>query len=316
MIHLRRVPRSAYDAATFLTDEHLPASEERIARRTDLRIEALAPARQHFIFHSAYCCSTLLARALDRPGHALTMKEPVILNDMIGWRRRGEPGVDQAVALRDMLSLLARPFDPAEAVILKPSTVANGIAAAMMSLRSDANALLLHAPLRTYLASIASKGLEGRLWVRTMLVGMLDDRLIDLGFSPRDYLGQTDLQVAAVGWLAHQKLFADLVARFGRARIRTLDSERLLAAPEATLARLNDFFGLGLDQPAIRAIAESDVFRRHAKFDTAFDADARRALHDGAAQHHADEIEKVAIWAEVVARGAGISLSLDAALLD
>mgnify|MGYP001070769149 CR=1 FL=1 len=312
---LRRVPRAAYDTATFLTDDHLPASEELAIPRTALQQHAPAPARQHFIFHSAYCCSTLLARALDRPGHTLALKEPVILNDMVGWRRRGEPGPDQAIVLRDILALLARPFDPAEAVILKPSTVANGIAAAMMTLRSDASALLLHAPLRTYLASIASKGLDGRLWVRTMLLGMLDDRIVDLGFSPRDYIGQSDLQVAAVGWLAHQKVFADLVARFGPARVRTLDSEALLEAPQTALTRLNELFSLGLDQSVIEAIAGGDIFRRHAKFDTAFDSDARRALHEGAARHHADEIEKVAIWTEAVAQAAGIRLSLDAPLL-
>lgn len=314
VIHLRRVERAGYDVA-FLTDEHLSASEQVVASRATLGIDALAPVRQHFIFHSAYCCSTLLARALNHPGSALAVKEPVILNDMVGWRRRGEPGPDYATVLRDILALLARPFAAGEKVVVKPSTVANGIAAAMMTLRGDANALLLHAPLRTYLASIASKGLDGRLWVRTMLLGMLDDRIVDLGFSPRDYIGQTDLQVAAVGWLAHQKLFADLVARFGRARVRTLDSETLLAAPEATLSQLNAFFALGLDQPTIAAIAGSDIFRRHAKFDTAFDSDARRALHDDAARHHADEIEKVAIWTEAVAQSAGISLSLDAPLV-
>jgi len=313
-IHLRRVARATYDVA-FLTDEYLPASEEVAAPRSALGVGTLGPVRQHFIFHSAYCCSTLLARALDRPGVALAMKEPVILNDMVGWRRRGEPGPDPAIVLRDILALLARPFAPGEKVIVKPSTVANGIAAAMMTLRGDANALLLHAPLRTYLASIASKGLDGRLWVRTMLLGMLDDHMVDLGFSPRDYIGQTDLQVAAVGWLAHQKLFADLVARFGNARVRTLDSEALLAAPEASLSRLNEFFALGLDQPTIATIAGGDIFRRHAKFDTAFDSDARRALHDDAARHHADEIEKVAIWTQAVAQSAGVRLSLDAPLL-
>ena len=43
----------------------------------------------HFIFHSAFCASTMLVRALDVPGSAMGISEPVILNDMAGWRRRG-----------------------------------------------------------------------------------------------------------------------------------------------------------------------------------------------------------------------------------
>ena len=43
----------------------------------------------HFIFHSAFCASTMLVRALDVPGSAMGISEPVILNDMVGWRRRG-----------------------------------------------------------------------------------------------------------------------------------------------------------------------------------------------------------------------------------
>jgi hypothetical protein len=185
----------------------------------------------------------------------------------------------------------------------------------MLALRPEARAILLHAPLRTYLGSIAKKGIDGRLWVRTLLTGMLDDGLVDLGFKTRDYLGQTDLQVAAVGWLAHQKLFTQLVERFGAERIRTLDSATLMAEPHAAISAMAALFGRPLEPEAVGEIASGPAFNTHSKVGIAFDAGRREAEVRDAAEIHADEIEKVAIWADAVATAAGLSAARSAPLL-
>jgi hypothetical protein len=144
---------------------------------------------------------------------------------------------------------------------------------------------------------------------------MLDDGLVDLGFTTRDYLGQTDLQVAAVGWLAHQRLFAHLVERFGADRIRTLDSAALMAKPGAAIAAMAALFGRPLDAAAVDAIVTGPAFKTHSKSGSDFDAGKRDSeIHD-AAEIHADEIDKVALWAEAVAAAAGFSPTASAPLL-
>ncbi len=315
-VHLLPVSREDHRKATFITDEYLPMGLEPLAVRRKDAIAAAPPrAPVHFLFHSAFCCSTLLARAVDRPGWGMGLKEPVILNDIVGWRRRGGKGPDMASVLDDSLALLTRPFAPDEAVIIKPSTAVNGLAPAMLALRPEARAILLYAPLRTFLGSIAKKGIDGRLWIRTLLTGMLDDKLIDLGFTPRDHLGHTDLQVAAVTWLAHQKLFAALVHQFGAARIRTLDSATLMQDPHTAISAIATLFGRPLTRAAIDEIAAGPAFRTHSKSGNAFDSNDRAAEHRDAAEIHADEIDKVARWTEVVAAGAGVALTPPAALL-
>ncbi len=284
--------------------------------RADAMAGARPPAPIHFIFHSAFCCSTVLARAFDRPGWAMGLKEPIILNDIVGWRRRGDRGPDMAGVLDNVLSLLARPFAPGEAVVVKPTNIANGLAAAMLALRPQAHAVLLHAPLRTYLASIARKGIDGRLWVRNLLLGLLDDKLVDLGFTPRDFIGQTDLQVAAVGWLAQHALFEGLIDRFGTARVRTLDSETLMRDPATAMTRLAALFGLPLEAGALREIVEGPAFTSHSKTGDAFDAADRAREERTAVDAHADEIEKVAYWAEKVAQAAGVAMRPPAPLID
>jgi hypothetical protein len=310
------VSRMVHQKSTFITDEYLPKGlVPVVVPRALAKAEAPSEAPLHFVFHSAFCCSTLLARAFERPGWAMGLKEPVILNDIVGWRRRGGQGADMATVLDDVLTLLARPFEPGEAVIVKPSNIVNSLAAAILALRPNARAILLHAPLRTYLGSIARKGMDGRLWVRVLLQGLLDDKLVDFGFSPRDYLGLTDLQVAAIGWLAQQRLFGRLVAQFGPTRVATIDSAMVTAEPAATMRELAKLFGLPLEAPALEEILSGPAFTRHSKHETSFAPEDRaQELADGN-RLHAREIEMVAHWAEVVAETMQVPMTLPAPLL-
>jgi hypothetical protein len=305
--HFRRVTRDAQRRATFLTDEYLGAEPApTVIRRAEAIALAPPAAPVHFIFHSAFCCSTLLARAFDLPGLSMGLKEPLILNDIVGWRHRGGAGPRVAEAMDHALHMLARPFEAGEATIIKPSNVVNGLAPAIMKLRPGAKALLLRAPLPVFLKSVAKKEMWGRLWVRDLMVKQLKEGLVDLGFDQVDYLGLTDLQAAAVGWLAQQALFARMAAEFPD-RVRTLDSETLLDHPRESVAALGALFGVPLDDAVLDAILTGPAFATNSKTLDAFTRQEREAGYDAAALNHADEIEKVSVWAEAVAKNAGVS---------
>lgn len=311
-IHFIHASRETHRAATFLIDEYLPeVGQPRVLSRQDAL--ALSPpiAPIHFIFHSAYCCSTLLARAFDIEGVAMGLKEPQILNDLHGWRSRGGAPARIAEVLDSSLSLLSRPFQRGEAIVVKPSNLVNPLAPAMLAMRPQAKALLLYAPLRLYLGSIAKKGMWGRLWVRELFVKLARDGMLDYGFSGEDIMRQTDLQIAAIGWLGQHRQFAALAARHPE-RVRTLDSERLVAEPAAALAALSDLFELAFDS---EVAARGDAFTRHSKADAAFSRADREAEHRAAAATHAEEVDQVAIWAEAVAAAAAQSLHLPSPLL-
>jgi hypothetical protein len=315
-VYFRYVDRDKHRSITFLTDEYLGESASpAIIRRNDALATQFDAAPLHFIFHSAFCCSTLLARAFDIPNVSMGLKEPVILNDIVGWRQRGGDPSRLGQVLDDMLSLLARRFAEGEAVVIKPSNVCNGLAEAMMALRPDARALLLYAPLPLFLGSVAKKGMWGRLWVRELMIRQLKEGFINLGFSEEDYLGLTDLQAAAVGWLAQHMLFTRMIAHFGEARVATLDSEKLLSDASAAMTRLSTHFGLGLNPEAIAKIVAGPAFTRHSKFDDAFDSKARAAEQQGAANLHSEEIEKVSAWAAVIAQNNGIAMRLPMSLI-
>lgn len=316
IVQFRHVERARHADGPFLTDEYLGEATDIVPLPMTSAMAAAAPGPLHFIFHSGFCASTLLARAFDAPGLAMGLSEPVILNDIVGIRRRGGEPRAVARALDGAMRLLARPYAPGEAVIVKPSNVLNPLAQAMLQLRPDARAVLLFAPLPIFLASVARKGMWCRLWARELLEGLLRDQAVDLGFEPSDYFRQTDLQVAAVGWLAQHKLFAQLARTLGPDRVRTLDSETLLANPAASFAALSAHYRLTADAAQIAEVTTGPAFKRHSKTGASFSKDERLQERADATAAHGDEIEKVSRWATAVAETAGMAMTLPHPLFD
>lgn len=309
---LRQLDRSQHDSAAFITDEYLGVEESpRVISRKDAIAGVSKTNTLHFILHSAFCASTMLARGFNLPGSSMGLKEPVLLNDIVGWRRRGAAPAAVAERLDHSLHMLARPFKGDKAVVVKPSNVFNALAPLALTMRPASKAILLYAPLPVFLVSVARKGLWCRLWCRELLEGLITDGIVNMGFEPRDYFRQSDLQIAAVGWLTQQQLFADMIDRFGPERIATLDSETLTLNPEPTLAAALRHFAMDVSPVQI---AGHPAFATHSKFGGDFDVRNRATEHQAAAEAYGDEIEKVLVWAKAVADAAGIPLSLPAVL--
>ena len=306
--------RATRSSVPFLIDQHLPAKPFRAESRDSARRLAPATAPLHFVFHSGFCCSTLLAGCFDQPGLATVFSEPMILNDVVGWRKRGANPAAVGRLLDDSLSLLARPFEGDSVAIAKPSTVANGLAKAMLKLRPGSSAILIHAPLRDFLISIAKKGLDGRVWTRDLFMAMRREGLTQrLGFDDEAFFGQTDLQIAAGTWLGQQALFAELAEAFPE-RVRTIDSSRFLDAPADTIRAASRLFGLELTDGQLDG-ALSGPMKRNSKDGAAFGREAREADYATALAAHEDEVAKVDVWAQAVAKAAGIALKLEHPLL-
>jgi hypothetical protein len=311
--HYRHVTRARHAEVGFATDDYLGKEEKPVVVR---REEAAALLGQqapiHFIVHSAFCASTMLVRTLDVAGSAMGLSEPVILNDMTGWRKRGAEVQMHARVMNDVLGQLSRPWGEGEAVVVKPSNVFNGLAMGALHLRPAARAVLLYSPIEEFLLSVARKGMWCRLWARELLENLLVEGMVDLGFEPRDYLRQTDLQAAAVGWLAQHHLFHRMAKHYGPERIATLDSETLTRDPAASVAGVAAHFAL-LEQDAA-AYAGHPAIGRNSKSGAAFEHGERQLDQARAREVYGDEIDKVAEWVRVVGERREIELALPFAL--
>ncbi|MGB5078586.1 MAG: hypothetical protein WBO17_13995 [Sphingorhabdus sp.] len=309
---MRHLTREQHDAATFITDEYLGVAEDIVAIDRTNAVASIGHDNDlHFIIHSAFCASTMFARAFNLPGVSMGLKEPVLLNDIVGWRRRGAHRAQVAERLDHALHMLARPFGSDKAVIVKPSNVFNSLVPLALAMRQQSKAVLLYAPLPVFLVSVARKGLWCRLWCRELLEGLITDGAVDLGFEARDYFRQSDLQVAAVGWLAQHQLFHKIAGQFGPDRVATLDSEQLTGKPIERVAAAARHFGLDISEAQL---INHPAFGTHSKFGGSFRTDDRLAEHAAARSAYGEEIEMVLHWAEQVAKTAEISMELPFAL--
>lgn len=304
------VPRARHDQLMFLADEHFKGQFQKVthpAAAVAAEAAGAASAPLHFIFHTSFCLSTLMVKALDIPGQTLGLKEPDILINLANRIAHSDDAANRqrlALALR----LLSRPYQAGETVIVKPTNFANRVIVPALETLPEARAVLLHSDLPTLLRSLAKRGMWGRIWGRRLYRNIGAWTPLDFGIGAGEAFELTDLQVAGLTWLIQIHQFGEVARQMGP-RAMVVDSADFAADPAATLARIAGLFGLGLDAATIGAIADGPVFSRHSKFaQLDYSVDAREAENDAAAVAHGEEIEMVVKWIEAVAAHCGVAL--------
>ncbi|HWI76638.1 MAG TPA: hypothetical protein VNS53_06100, partial [Sphingomicrobium sp.] len=263
----------------------------------------------HFIFHTSFCCSTLLANALDVPGATTVLKEPDVLINLANRLIRSDDQANRQ-RLELVLRLLERPHAPNETVIVKPTNFANRPLENILAQRPQSKAVLLYSDVETFLRSLLKRGMFGRIFGRRLFTQLRGWSPIDFGYGPDELLQLTDVQATALAWLMQMHHF-DAMARAFRDRVMILDSPTLLADPAAAVGKAQALFGLGLDERQVEAIASGPAFSRHSKFsDRDYDAETREKEHKAATEAHAEELQMVVQWIEAVAAQVGAPLSL------
>jgi hypothetical protein len=313
------LPRDVQRRAVFLDPRflaHAPKTDRIPVAGLPAKDVGAASGPLHFIFHTGFCCSTLLARALDIPGSAMGLKEPSVLASFAGYWSQTRRTAGAHEALRVTLDLLSRPLAPGETQIVKPSNVANHIIPQILRSRPDARALVLYSSLDAFLIAIARRGMDGRAFARAMFQQFSPVIPLDIGLSQDEAPLLTDLQAAAQAWLMQASFMDSIAKRFGPDRVRVLNGDTLLADKARVLAAIGDFFGIRLANRTWADIAQGPLFSEHAKeFGRPFDADAYRAQQRDAAHAHADELVRTGRWAKAIAARSGASLALQETLL-
>lgn len=298
------VPREQRDRLMFLSDEHFAGNFRKLAFPVAAIAEEVKSAERaplHFIFHTSFCCSTLLARAFEMPGVSAALKEPDVFinlgNRLI--RSNDKPNRDR---LELVLRLLERPFKAGERVVVKPSNFGNRLIDIILAERPDSRAVLLYSDVGTFLRSLLKRGMFGRIFGRRLFNQLSNWTSLRLGYSPDEVFEQTDVQVAALAWLMQIHHFDAIATAFGPSRVMVLDSSSLLEDPVTALDEVQALFGMNLDRSKVEAIAAGPVFAKHSKFsDRDYGAEEREKEHRAVSDANSEELEMVVQWIKAIA---------------
>jgi hypothetical protein len=288
---LTRTDRKALSDAVFLDERRPPsAGEQHWLPLSDLRAFQASNAPPAMIWHTAFCCSTLIASCLDAPGICLSLKEPLALVHLSGARRRGLPAADDRLSAA-VLSHLGREFRPGERVVIKPS---NGANALLGGADAAGPTLLLYSTCRDFVLSVigggpSQGGGEGRRFTaRSLLAERMTMGRPSLRWRAEELCQMTDLQVAALLWHVQVGEFRAVARALGAARVRSLNCDHFLASPAQAL---------GLGSKRTTAIAAGPKMTHYAKQSTTrFEASDRRRQFDAIEAELGPTLDALVEW--------------------
>lgn len=241
-----------------------------------------------WIFHVAHCGSTLLARALDRPGGGLVLREPLVLRQL-GIEAANSTGRGWEARLQLAKALLARRYDSDAMTIIKANVPVNFMLPALVEGDPATPAIFLHFPLIPYLLAIL-RSPNHRNWVRYITDELRPGITSLAGPLPDDEAGR-----AAALWLAQMRAFSAAMAALSNSR--SLDAEALFATPVPVVAAAAALFGQSADPAETTAIANGPLFATYSKNPTvAFDNAARTARESDLAGALAAELKNARRW--------------------
>ncbi len=299
LLHFARMDEAAIEAMVFLgqLNLHSFASIDFPVEEVLERLPAATHAEgSRFILHTAFCCSTLLARCVDYPGKARTLRELPVLSGLAPLRLKllteGKPELWNSIVLA-IDRLASRPFALGSVTLNKPSNVFLPAARDFLGRNSESRALVIHSDLPGFLVSCAKKQSAGVDPWLAMLVALDPDGSYAAGHS-LDVARLAPMEIACVVWNLEMQLLRGMEGL--SAQVTGIDAPAFLAAPLETVHRAQAWFGYDVPEAGRAATVDREL-RRHAKQpDAAFDPARRESEKCLAERLFGAEMEKTLKW--------------------
>lgn len=255
-----------------------------------------------WLFHTAFCCSTLLARALHAAPASIVLKEPNVLLDLARASLSSTmvPSARIDRRIREAIYLLARPWAAGGRVLIKPTNAANRLLPRLLAITPSSPALLLYGSLEDFLMSCVKKlpGAEKPMqWMAQYLLPgtVLEQRL---GIPQNHALNFVESCVLV--WYAQMEIYSDALAADTGDHLRSLNMSVLLAQPEEAVEASAAWLGLIRQAAwADRADLIRDVFARNSKQpDASYGPDQRALERKKIMERFGDLILAALEWSE------------------
>lgn len=295
-IHFLPLTQSQIEDASFL-DNRLPIdfSSAMPVPVSVVSRHLQACATPAWLWHTSFCGSTLLARMLQGGAGTTVLREPLVLRRLADAHAAGRRIDDM---LKPTIGLLSRPWRENGKVLIKPTHAALNIAVAAMRSVPSSVGLALTSSLEDFVISHLKKTPETLAKIPVLAERALSEG--DLaGRLPREALAPPDaLAAAAVQWAAQRELAARLRESVVPQRLRLVDWQVVLSAPESAAIAAAQWLSLPYEEPGLVAHVRQTI-RHHSKAPIAdYNPAMRKAEIADLLSRHGDMIVRTLRWAE------------------
>lgn len=303
---LMEISHATIAGANFL-DRRLPLSFDnaQIVSITQCRYVDVSPA---VLFHTAFCGSTLLSRALQAPPAVVALREPsaLLALAMATLRPEAFPPAQIERAARVLLGLLGRPWEPAGRVLIKPTNQVNRILPMLLRLSPASRAVLLYSSLEQFILSCLKKLPEAETRVHWMAQALLPGTQLEKRLGIPVARPFNLVEAVVLTWYAQMEIFALALSADEGDRLRSIDIDVLLAEPQSAVAAAAGWLQLQGAHEGLEARVVA-TFSRSAKSQSrAFDSNQRNKENTLVRERFGPLIRQALQWADEVIAPAAI----------
>lgn len=253
----------------------------------------------HFIFHTAFSCSTLLARSLEIIPNCFVLKEPLCLTQLVHLRFDPRFPDDLRLMWPDILDLLmgllCRTYNTDDVIVIKTHPYCTAIGESLLERDSRSRALFLFTDLRTFLLLALKRPTYVR---RSPLVGPPPRAPGLSGVNSNDL---SDAECAAYLWLDSIFRCGSLLQRYGASRMNPVNADTLLEYRQETLKTSCNTFDLTCSERDISRILKGPIWNYHAKEpEKRFDMEDRTKELILLEHHYGREADEGVAWIELM----------------
>lgn len=267
---------------------------------------------QKYIFHTAFCGSTLLSRYLNELDDTFVYREPQVYMEL-AHAKHCHPHIGQDTGWQNVLMLITELLsrtDSTTSPIMKMVDNCNDIVVDLLNLNPDSVSLVLFSSLEEFLISTLKHPAR-----RTFAVQRLN------GINISKYMALANVDIAGLGeatsaaclWLSQMYQILE-TARHQQKQFYTLSKSDLLKRPIESLSAVVKLFGLNGSAEIIRKILASHG-RVHAKSGKEFSFETNRQQDLRIKNTYQDEIHQGLQWSKTILKKQSIPMIMPNGLL-
>lgn len=233
-----------YEESIFLDDKRILGTYA-LSSDTDWLIKktkSISIRPSAYIFHTAFCGSTLMSKALANLYNCLPLREPEILGGMLRYLHSSATESQKKQWLDRVLVLLSRRFEEKQSVVIKANDYTCELMTHIAENYPDIPLLFMYTPLNEFVAACL-KSESRQQWLRERyhlvknraanILDLVDESIDDVDFG----------KMAAVYWSYNIELFLRTWRSHGT-QTKSLCFSDFIAEPQATVQSCASYFNL------------------------------------------------------------------------